>query len=102
LAQSFAERVRKDAGAEPEKQIERAYWIALSRPPTGEERKVSLDALLRLRTLQGEKAAAGTSTNVAAKPAADRSGSVLEATATPALEEFCHTLMNSAAFLYID
>ena len=44
LAKAFAERVRpKRAVQDPEKQVGRAYWIALSRPPNDEERKISLD-----------------------------------------------------------
>src|SRR5207253_2440040 len=38
LAEHFARRVCREAGADPAKQVERAYWIALSRPP-GEEEK---------------------------------------------------------------
>ena len=33
----FAERVKKDAGTGPAKQIERAYWLALCRGPTAKE-----------------------------------------------------------------
>jgi hypothetical protein len=36
LAGAFARRVAKEAGADPTRRIERAYWIALSRPPTTE------------------------------------------------------------------
>lgn len=102
LAESFAARVRTEAGADPEKQVERAYWIALSRPPTGEERKVSVDNVRRLRDVEVPKAAAGAASGVAAKPASGHSANIVEDPAALALDEFCHTLMNSAAFLYID
>ncbi len=103
LAGSFAERVRKEAGPDPEKQIEHAYWIALSRPPNSEERKVSLDIVRRIRDAETTKAMAGGAANVAAKPspAASTNGG-LDDPAAMALEEFCHALMSSAAFIYID
>lgn len=80
LAEVFAERVRREAGDQPEKQIERAYWMALSRPPSAEEKAASLQAFSRFRQLE--------------KPASDVS--------QRALASFCHALVNSAAFLYID
>ena len=104
LAESFAGRVRKEAGADIEKQIERAYWIALSRPPNDEERKISLDALRRIRDAEGAKTVARAASGLAAKPAPGASASNV-GVADPlaaALAEFCHTLMNSAAFVYID
>jgi hypothetical protein len=104
LADSFAERVRKEAGTDLEKQIERAYWIALSRPPNDEERKISLDAVRRIRDAEGAKSAALPASGVAAKPAPGTTaanGGVADP-AGAALMEFCHTLMNSAAFVYID
>jgi mono/diheme cytochrome c family protein len=102
LAESFAERVRKEAGQDPEKQIERAYWIALSRPPSEEERKISLDTVRRLRDVQGTKAHSAGGSSFAAKPAAEASNPSIDDPAGTALAEFCHILMNSAAFIYID
>jgi len=101
LAGSFAERVRKEAGPEPEKQIERAYWIAVSRPPNSEERKVSLDIVRRIRDAETTKAMAGAGSTVAGKPAPATNPGMDDPSAM-ALEEFCHTLMSSAAFIYID
>jgi hypothetical protein len=75
LAAFFATRVASEAGAEPSKQIERAYWIALSRPPTVEEARASTEALAGFRKSLPE---------------------------TQALAKFCHTLINSAAFMYVD
>ena len=67
LADSFAERVKREAGSDPKQQIEKMYWIALSRPPGDEERKLSLEALTTLP-----------------------------------LAKLCHTMLKSAALLYID
>jgi hypothetical protein len=43
-AQLFADRVRKEAGDDPRRQIEHAYRIALTRPPTEKELAVTLEA----------------------------------------------------------
>ncbi len=82
LAEHFARRVRREAGADPARQIERTYLIALSRPPSAEEKEVGLAALARI---------------TAAWSKADP-----DAAAARALGVFCHTLLNSATFLYID
>ena len=82
LAESLAERVRREAGSDPDRRIEQAYWIVLNRPPTSEEQAVSRQALERL-----EK----SGDNTGGKEVAEQ-----------ALAKFCHTLLNSAGFLYID
>ena len=82
LAERFAQRLAREAGSAPEKRIELAYLIALSRPPDEEERRVGLDALARF-TEQWAKSN---------KEAAD----------LKALTSYCHALLNSAAFLYVD
>ncbi len=81
LAETFAQRVRNEVGEAPDKEIDRIYWIALSRPPTADEKTESLQALSRFKTM-----------NKSAGPSADQK----------ALASFCHALVNSAAFLYID
>src|SRR5438552_567431 len=42
-AQLFAERVKKEAGDDPRKQIDLAYRLALTRPPTDAEMAIALD-----------------------------------------------------------
>ena len=82
LADSLAERVRREAGSDPARRIEQAYWIVLNRPPTSEEQSVSRQALEKL-----EKSVE----NAGGREVAEQ-----------ALAKFCHTLLNSAGFLYID
>ena len=89
LAGYFARRVEKEAGSDRPRQIDRAYWLALSRAPNPEEKKISLEALERF-------------TNAGAGTSADPWSAGGEATANKALAKLCHTLMNSAAFLYVD
>jgi hypothetical protein len=67
LAGYFAKRVEREAGTQAGQQVEKLYWIALSRPPGDEEKRISLEALSKL-----------------------------------SLARLCHTMFNSAAFLYID
>jgi len=113
LAEAFAGRVQKEAGADPENQIATAYWLALSRPPTDEEKKISLETLNRLRTEQAKQWLAKAKAEQKAEalpagPKADVSPKLSAANTEPqeatssALSKFCHTLMNSGAFLYID
>jgi hypothetical protein len=73
FAKSFAARVTKEAGTDPVKVIDRAFLLALSRPPTSEERETLLAFL---------KSHPG-------KPA-------------DAVTDLCHALLNLNEFLYVD
>ena len=92
LATSFAERVEREVGLEIDRQIRRAHLVAFSRRPGNEELEIGRAALEQLtqhwtRHLESE-AKAGRKHN---GPPARR-----------ALASYCHALLNSAAFLYID
>jgi hypothetical protein len=89
LADAFAERVIAEGFADPGPQIDRVYRLALSRPPSDDERGWSLEALSQLTDqwaaqLESEKE--------------NQEGLA----AQRALAAVCHTVLNSAAFLYID
>jgi hypothetical protein len=43
-AELFADRVKKEAGSDPARQIDLAYRIALTRPPTETELAIALEA----------------------------------------------------------
>ena len=88
LSDSLAARVRKDAGSDPQKQIELVYWLTLSRGPTPEESKDCLESLLKLRRLERK--------DPKGEPVMD------DVAEQRALAKICHTLFNSAAFIYID
>jgi hypothetical protein len=45
VARSFADRIRRDAGADPNAQIARAFALALGRPPDDRERQAALQYL---------------------------------------------------------
>ncbi len=99
LAASFAKRVQAEVGDDRYQQVERVYEIALSRLPSDEERQLGQQTLLEL-TQQWTKLAADTkpANNKDSKtrsPASDRPE-------IKALANYCHTIINSAAFLFID
>jgi cytochrome c553 len=81
LAASFAARVesavKSDGPTNPGGQIDTVYQLALSRSPSNAERQLGIDTLKELRTFWHDKSHA-------------------------ALETYCHTILNSGAFLYVD
>ena len=84
LADAFADRVAVEAGDDRDRQIDRAYLIALSRPPTAEPKKMGLDGLARLEKQWS---------HAISLPRNSRK---------QALSTYCHMILNSAAFLYVD
>lgn len=84
LAAAFAQRVRREAGAQPTKQIEHMYRLALSRPPGEQERKAARKALAELTTHWA------------------RQDPVDQDPAMRALHSLCHAVFNTAVFLYIN
>jgi hypothetical protein len=84
LAEHFARRVGEEAGSDPARQIEWVYLTALSRTPNAKEKRFGLAALTRLNEEWS-------------KHRGDR-----DEAARRALTTYCHTILNSAAFLYID
>ena len=76
MSEWFGKRVEREAGPDPQRQVEQAYWIALSRPPSAEEKDLALTALAELRRIEPAQLSA--------------------------LSELCHTILNTAAFMYID
>jgi hypothetical protein len=89
LAIDFAKRVRREAGNEIGKQINDVYLIALSRLPTADEKKVGREALNQFADEWAKQLKA------AGKP--DR-----DAAEFKALTTYCHAIVNSAAFLFVD
>ncbi|MFQ5732292.1 MAG: DUF1553 domain-containing protein [Planctomycetaceae bacterium] len=90
LTDRFATRIEKEAVEQPEQQIDRIYEIALSRKPTKAERR------LGVTTLKALTAAWKKQLKKTGKPAYDKAAS------HRALANVCHTIVNSAAFLYVD
>jgi len=112
LSRYFAERLKREVGNDPGKQIERAYWVALARPPTDEENRVSLQTLGRFMEI--ERTSVHSNDDAVHRPSATEGGTAVPSSANRrpnevkqnlddvALAKFCHALINSAAYLYID
>ena len=81
LSRAFASRIRSMLAEQHQDdlkaQIDLVYQLALSRAPTAEERQLGQETLQELNALWKQNPQA-------------------------ALETYCHTILNSAAFLYID
>lgn len=80
LAASFADRVETLTQTEKDDLapwVETVYELALSRPPSAQERQLGIETLTELTALW-------------------------EGDSRLALETYCHTILNSAAFLYVD
>jgi hypothetical protein len=90
LAARFANRVVQQVGSRPEDQINEVYLVALSRLPTHEEKELSLNALAQLAKRWSEGIQGSSANAEELNPS------------TRALSNFCHTIMNSAEFLYVD
>jgi hypothetical protein len=88
LAEQFARRVSDEVGADPVKQVERVYLIALSRLPGDWEKQVGIEALQKL------------SASWAVTPCGSEDPG--HAAGQKALITYCHAIMNSAGFLYVD
>ncbi len=87
-ARFLAERAARDSGGDRGRQVERAYRLALVRPPSEEDRKEALrflDGQARRRLPPGEA-------DARARAEAERM----------ALVDFCHVLFNSNEFVYLD
>jgi hypothetical protein len=74
-ARHFAERLARETGDDPGRQIERAYMLALCRPPSAEELTLMQDFLRREREDHGERRA---------------------------LEQLCRVVFNLNEFAYVD
>ncbi len=86
---AFAGRVIAEAGGDPAAQVDRAWWLALSRAPSSDERAAAIEHLAAQRR------------NFAMAPSADGSGSEADLNKR-ALASLCHVLFNTNEFIYVD
>jgi hypothetical protein len=93
----LAGRVLNDAGLSSEQQIERTYRLALSRAPKPEESRLVLDFLNQQSALLGERLAKNQKVPM---PDSVPAGTAPERAA--AFVDFCHTLLNSNEFVYMN
>jgi hypothetical protein len=88
-AASFADRLLREAGPDPRRQVERAYRLALARPPAAGEAEAALGLLERQRALVMNGAPPGESPGD-------------EEAARRALAGSCLVLFNLNEFIYVD
>ncbi|MDA0810164.1 MAG: PSD1 and planctomycete cytochrome C domain-containing protein [Planctomycetota bacterium] len=94
LTVKFAQRIERKAGDDRYRQVEHVYQDALSRKPTSEETQLALEALSQLTAEWEARRAESVS-----KPTNEKESPSVE---TKALANFCHVIMNSAEFLFVD
>jgi hypothetical protein len=81
-AEALAARVLREAGPAPARQVERAYWLALSRPPTPPQRRLGVAFLSAQQQRHREAGLAGPG--------------------QAALTDLCQVLFNTNEFVYVD
>jgi hypothetical protein len=96
-ARAFAGRVIAQAGADRSRQVDAAWRMAYSRPPSGPEKDTALTFLD-----QDAKTVAGRNEPGAKLTVPDNLPASVDATEAAALVDFCHALMNSSEFVYIN
>jgi len=96
-AQSFAGRVLKEAGADLNSQVTAAYRLALAREPDADEREVA-------RTFLHKQAAVIKIRLEEKRPVAlpPNLTSDIDPADAAALADFCHVLLNSHEFVYVN
>ena len=94
MAEALARRVEAEPGADdddPAARVDRVYRLTLSRPPTDVERDLGRAALAELTAAW--RSAPGEPGQGAAAAAAARA---------KVMKSYCHAVLNSAAFLYVE
>jgi mono/diheme cytochrome c family protein len=91
LAERFAERVWNGGDHDRPLQVDRVYAIALGRSPTKGERSLGVEMLGEFQRRWLDESKKTDAAPAGIKPAARR-----------ALTSYCHAILNSAAFLYVD
>jgi hypothetical protein len=99
LANHLARRVRQEAGADVDGQIQRVYRLAVSRAPSNEELDLSRQTMAQLAEQWRTALLAQAK---ASDPNAESATDVNEEAEHKALANFCHAMLNSAAFMYVD
>jgi hypothetical protein len=89
-SREFAARVIREAGEQPSAQIDRAWWLALSRAPSDAERAAALAHMdMQCKNFAGQSGGD-------AKSASDAD------LRQQALASLCHVLLNTNEFIYVD
>jgi hypothetical protein len=96
-SRALAGRVLNDGGLSSDQQVDRAYRLALSRLPNTDERATVSDFLRQQTALHAERLARNEKPPVPAELPAG-----MDPARAAAFVDFCHTLLNSNEFLYVN
>ncbi|MGH9721923.1 MAG: DUF1553 domain-containing protein, partial [Bryobacteraceae bacterium] len=96
-SRAFAGRVLNDGGLSAEAQVDRAWRLAFSRTPSAGERKSALAFLERHTPILAGRLA--TNEKV---PLPDNVPAGVDPARAAALVDFCHALLNSNEFVYLN
>ena len=103
----FAERIVKESGEEVAKQIVHAYEVALIRTPTPSQQALALDFVQKQTQLHLRDGQQGKPNNT--RPVLDNAGGNPNANSAQrkvaqqaAFADFCHILINTNEFIYLD
>jgi hypothetical protein len=88
----MAARVIHDVGDNVNRQVERAYWLAFSRPPTGSQRREAAQFVA-----QQSQSAPQTLMDEHKTEAPDQRQIQIRA-----LADLCHVLFNANEFVYVN
>ncbi len=92
-AEAMAARVTSEVGDDASRQVERAYWLALSRPPTEDQRRTAM------RFVE-QRFQAGRRQLVDQRVSTD--ANTYDELRRRALADLCHVLFNSNEFVYVN
>jgi hypothetical protein len=96
-SRALAGRVLNDGGLSLDQQVDRAYRLALSRMPNADERAAVQDFLRTQTALHAGRLARNEKPPLPAELPAG-----MDASRAAAFVDFCHTLLNSNEFLYVN
>jgi hypothetical protein len=99
LAEAFAVRVMNEAGTDLKARVIRVHELATGSPPSAEALKAGMESLQKLTAAWREHLRQSLKQDAAT--AADQSDPEVIAEKS-ALQSYCHAIMNSAAFVYVD
>jgi hypothetical protein len=100
LSEHFANRVMTDAGFNASAQIERAFQIAYCRAPDSFEKKLAANFIEKQSSIVNDRIAAGE--KVALPCDSLQAAAPSEQAHAAAMVDFCHMLMNSNEFVYMN
>jgi hypothetical protein len=96
-SQALASRVLNDGGLSAEQQVDRAFRIVVSREPKAQERQAVLEFLDSQSAIIGERLSRNEKI-----PLPEKLPEGMEPARAAAFVDFCHTLLSSNEFLYVN